>query len=139
MNDTPTHIMNPQVPKPRSDNEPPVVVATLGWQFHHVGIPTDTQREDEVYLEPWGLHVSGFSGNPYGVEWMRFEKNSPLPELIKKVPHLAFQVEDLDVALMGKEVIIPPGSPSDGVRTAMIVHDGVPIELIWFRTQSDQT
>jgi len=35
--------------------------------------------------------------------------------------------------LEGQEVIHPPGSPSDGVRAAMILVDGAPVELIWFR------
>jgi len=35
-------------------------------------------------------------------------------------------------------VIWPPGSPSEGVRAAMIVHDGAPVELIWFRKGADE-
>jgi len=58
--------------------------------------------------------------SPYGVEWMRFEKSSPLPELIKTLPHVAFEVDDLEAALEGQEVIYPPGSPSEGVRAAII-------------------
>jgi hypothetical protein len=46
---------------------------------------------------------------------------------------VAFEVDDLDAALEGQEVIHPPGSPSDGVRAAMILVDGAPVELIWFR------
>jgi len=70
------------------------------------------------------------------VEWMRFEKHSPLHELIKTVPHIAFEVDDLEAALQGQDVICPPASPSEGVRAAMIVHNGAPIELIWFRKHS---
>ena len=66
---------------------------------------------------------------------MRFEPNSPLHPLIKSLPHVAFEVDDLDSALLGQDVISPPGSPSDGVRAAMIVVDGAPVELIWFRKQ----
>jgi hypothetical protein len=63
---------------------------------------------------------------------MRFDEDSPLHPLIRTVPHVAFEVDDLDAALAGHEVIYPPGSPSDGVRAAMIVVDGAPVELIWF-------
>jgi hypothetical protein len=63
---------------------------------------------------------------------MRFEDSSPLHPLIKSLPHVAFEVDDLDAALIGQEVISPPGSPSDGVRAAMIVVDGAPVELISF-------
>src|SRR5512140_2545658 len=117
----------------RLDHEAPPVIAQLGWRYHHIGIPTSLVHAPETHLERFGLHVSGFSTSPYGVEWMRFEDDSPLHELIRTVPHVAFEVDDLDAALEGREVIYPPGSPSDGVRAAMIVHNGAPVELIWFK------
>ena len=117
----------------RQDHEPPPVVAKLGWRYHHVGTPTDVPRPNETYLEEFGLYVSGFPTSPFGIEWMRFTKDSALHPLIKTVSHVAFEVDDLDAALEGQEVIHPPGSPSEGVRAAMIVVNGAPVELIWFR------
>ncbi len=121
----------------RLGHEPPLVIAQLGWRFHHVGIPTNVVHEPETHLKPHGLHVSGFSTSPYGVEWMRFEPDSSLHELIRTVPHVAFEVDDLDAALEGQEIIHPAGSPSDGVRSAMIVHNGAPVEFIWFRRRPE--
>jgi hypothetical protein len=95
-------------------------------------VPTNVAREGEYYLEGFKMHVTGFESSPYGVEWMRFEEGSPIPEIIRTVPHLAFEVDDLDVALRGKEVLTPPNSPSDGVVVAMILHNGAPIELLQF-------
>ena len=43
--------------------------------------------------------MSGYETSPYRVEWMRFEAESPLPELIRTVPHVAFVVDDLDEAV----------------------------------------
>lgn len=116
----------------RRDDEPPKATAELGWRYHHLGIPTDTPHDGEEYIAEYKMYVSGFSSSPYGVEWMRFEPDCPLHELIRTVPHVAFEVDDLDAALEGLEVISPPGSPSAGVRAAMIVHDGAPVELITF-------
>jgi hypothetical protein len=66
---------------------------------------------------------------------MRFDPDCPISEIIRRVPHVAFEVPDLDRALQERsfEVLAPPGSPSNGVRAAMILHDGAPIELIEFR------
>ena len=101
-------------------------------RYHHVGIPTDQARPDEEFLPEHGLHVSGFGSNPFGIEWMRFEPDSPIPELVKTVPHVAFEVDDLEAAIEGHEVLIEPNSPSEGVRVAFIVHDGAPVEFLQF-------
>ena len=117
----------------RLADEPPPVIAKLGWRYHHIGIPTDVPRPNEKHLEAYGLHVSGFSSSPFGIEWMRYSENSPLHPAIKTLPHVAFEVDDLDAALEGQEIIHPPESPSEGVRAAMILVDGAPVELISFR------
>ena len=104
----------------------------LPMRYHHLGIPTKEPREGEYFLPDLRMHICGYRNNPYGIEWLRFEADSPIPDLVKDVPHLAFQVEDLDVALEGHEVLISPNSPSEGVRVAFIVHDGVPVEFLEF-------
>jgi hypothetical protein len=120
----------------RRDHEPPAVVAERGWRYHHLGIPCEARRPGEVYIEHLKIHVSGFETSPYGIEWMRFEPGCPVSELLRTVPHIAFEVDDLDEALRGKEVLTPPNSPSDGVRVAMIVHNGAPVELLEFHKRS---
>jgi hypothetical protein len=95
-----------------------------------LGIPSNVPRENEVYLGEYKVWVSGYDTSPYGIEWMRFEPASPLPELVKTIPHIAFEVEDLEQELVGKEVIIPPNSPSPGITVAFIVDNGAPIEFM---------
>jgi hypothetical protein len=121
------------LPRPRQDHEPPAAIVERGWRYHHLGIPTAVMRNDEVYLKEYGLHVSGFDASPYGIEWMRFDPDSPISEIIRTVPHIAFEVDNLEVALAGKSVLTWPNSPSEGVRVAMIIHNGAPIELIEFQ------
>ena len=117
----------------RQAHEPPAATAVRGWRYHHLGIPTDVPRPGERYLPQFKIYVCGFDTSPYGIEWMRFEPDSPVSELVRSVPHVAFEVDDLDAALEGLEVISPPGSPSEGVRAAMILDNGAPVELIEFR------
>lgn len=105
-------------------------------KYHHVGIPTETVRDGEMHLREFGLHTSGYDESPYGVEWMRFDPDSPLPELVKTTPHVAFEVDDLTAELAGKEILIEPNSPSPGVRVAFIVDNGAPIELMEIDTES---
>lgn len=99
-------------------------------EYHHLGIPTTEKHENEHYLPQFKFYHTNFDDNPYGIEWMRFEEGCPLPELVKTVPHIAFKVDDLDAALEGKEILIAPNSPSEGVRVAFIIHDGAPVEFL---------
>jgi hypothetical protein len=118
--------------RPRRDWEPPRAVAAWGWRYHHLGIPTTEKKHGEVYLEDLKLHVSGFPASPYGVEWMRFEPDSPITGLVREVPHIAFEVDDLDAALAGKTLLGEPGRLAEGGRVAMILHNGMPVELLEF-------
>ena len=99
-------------------------------KYHHLGIPTDTPREGERYLEEFGMYVSGYGESPYNIEWMRFEPDSTVHELIRRVPHIAFEVDDLEAAIAGKEVIVKPNSPSEGILVAFIVDNGAPVEFL---------
>lgn len=101
-------------------------------KYHHIGIPTAIVHENETYLPKFKMYVSGYDSSPYGVEWMRFEPHSPLPELVKTVPHVAFEVDDLQAEIEGKEVIIPPNRSSKGVIVAFIVDSGAPVEFMQF-------
>ena len=101
-------------------------------EYHHVGIPTMTIHEDETYLDAFKMYVTSFDSNPYGIEWLRFEPDSPLPDLVKTVAHVAFEVDDLERALEGREVLIEPNSPSPGVTVAFIVDNDAPVELLQF-------
>lgn len=55
-------------------------------------------------------------------------------KLIETLPHLAFVVPDLDYELAnrGFKILTYPNAPMDGVRVAMIEHNGAPIELMEF-------
>jgi hypothetical protein len=61
---------------------------------------------------------------------MRYEPDCPLPELVRTVPHVAFEVDDLAAALVGHEILIEPNSPSEGVLVAFVVCDGAPVEFL---------
>jgi len=99
-------------------------------KYHHLGIPTEAPRENEEYLPEFKMYVSGYESSPYHIEWMRFEADCPLPELVKTVPHIAFEVDNLAEAIKGREVIIEPNSPSEGITVAFIVDNGAPVELL---------
>lgn len=119
----------------RQDFELAACVKEWGWKYHHLGIPTTIKKPDERYLPGLKFYVSGFETSPFGIEWMRFEKDSPVDRLIQTVAHIAFEVDDLDYELNNRDlkILTEPHPPSDGVRVAMIEHNGSPVELIEFK------
>jgi len=116
----------------RMDHEPPFVIAKKGWRYHHMGIPTTTPRPGEKYINHLKMHVSGFDTSPFGIEWMRFDPDCEISELVQTMPHIAFEVDDIESALKELNCDAEISSPSEGVRVAMIVHNGAPVELIEF-------
>lgn len=102
-------------------------------KYSHIGIPTSEVREGEEYLEQFGLHCTDHESNPFGIQWMRYDEDCPLPELVKTVAHVAFEVDDLDAAIKGHEVLIEPNSPSEGVLVAFVVVDGAPVEFLQYK------
>jgi hypothetical protein len=98
-----------------------------------MGIPTKIPHPDEIYIPHLKIYVAGFKTCPFGIEWMRFEVDCKISELVRTVPHIAFEVDNIEEALEGMEVISEISSPSDGCRAAMIIHDGAPVELIEFK------
>jgi hypothetical protein len=116
----------------RKDHEQPPAVSRRGWKYHHLGIPTMVPRPGERHLRDLKLYVSGFDTSFYGIEWIRFEPECRVHGLVRTVPHIAFEVDNLEKALKGCTLLGDISSPSRRVRVAMIVDDGAPIELIEF-------
>lgn len=118
----------------RKEHELPEAIVKWGWKYHHTGIPTKAKMPDEKYLPQFKFYVSGFDTSPFGIEWMRFESDSPINQLIQTVPHLAFEVDNIDEEISKRKLnlISEPNSPADGIRVAMIEHNGAPIELLEF-------
>ena len=120
--------------KIRQDHKPPESIADWGWKYHHLGVPTKKKLPGETYLPQFKFYVSGFSTSPFGIEWMRFEKDSPVSKLIQTIPHIAFEVEDIEYELAKRRlhVLTEPNQPADGIKVAMIEHNGAPVELLEF-------
>lgn len=99
-------------------------------RYHHLGIPTTKQKPGEMYLEKFDIYVSGYGKSPYNIEWSRYGEKCTLPELVKTVAHIAFEVDDLDAEIAGKNVIIQPNYPAPGIRVAFIEDNGAPVEFL---------
>jgi hypothetical protein len=99
-------------------------------KFNHIGIPTTGSFAGEIPLPHLKVTVSDHQDNPFGIQWQRYWDDAPYPDLVKTVPHVGFEVDDLQAAIAGYPVIIEPNSPSPGVLVAFIEVNGAPVELL---------
>ena len=99
-------------------------------KFNHIGIPVKGKFDDEIDLPHLKMTVSNHKNNPYGIQWQRYWKDAPYPELVKTLPHVAFVVKNLKKELVGKKIIIEPNSLGKGLVVAFIEVNGAPVELM---------
>jgi hypothetical protein len=99
-------------------------------KFDHIGIPTTEPFDGEIPLPHLKITVSDHQNNPFGIQWQRYWDGAPYPDVVKTVPHVAFEVDDLDAAIADHDVIIQPNSPSPGVLVAFVEVNGAPVELM---------
>jgi hypothetical protein len=102
------------------------------FRYHHLGIPSRKKVSGMVEIRHLKIHATDHASNPFGIQWMLYGKNCKVPDLVRKVPHAAFEVDDLAKALKERKVIIKPNSPSPEVLVAFIEEAGAPVELLQF-------
>jgi hypothetical protein len=100
------------------------------YRYNHLGIPTTEDFPGATHLPALRVSVSDHLATPYGIQWMKFDADCTVPDLVKRVPHVAFEVDDLREAIRGKKVIIEPNEPAPGILVAFIEEAGAPIEFL---------
>ena len=98
-------------------------------EYHHMGIPTKERRQGEKYSPIFKMYTTS-GDNEFRIQWHRFEIDSPLHALIQTVPHVAFKVSSIDMAIKGQKIILEPYYPLDKFHVVMIEIEGAPVELI---------
>lgn len=101
-------------------------------RFHHVGIPVKEKMAGMTYNKKLKLYTTDYFKNPYGIEWMYFEHDNLLPDIIKTIPHVAYSVDNLNNAIRNKTVVLAPQSPANGVTVAFILDGDNLVELLQF-------
>ena len=104
-------------------------------KFNHVGIPTRTKQPKENYAADMKLFLTDFNESPNRIEFLRFEEESSLPEILKTHAHIAYEVDNMAEALEDKEILIAPSTNDAGMTMAFIVEEGIAIELLHFAKQ----
>ena len=106
-------------------------------QFHHIGLPTDESHPGEYFVEDTKVWVTDPRKNPYLVEYLRFEPDSPVTGPVRDLPHIAYRVDDIHEAIKGENVILEPFQPSPNFTVAFMLKDGAVIEYMQFENETD--
>jgi len=99
-------------------------------EFHHIGLPTDDEQPDEVYVSDTKVWVTNPDDHPYRVEFLRFEPDSPVTGPVRDQPHIAFKVDDLQREIEGAEVLLGPFEALEGLHVVFIYQDKAVVEFM---------
>ena len=52
--------------------------------------------------------MTDFRKNPYHIEWLRYEPDTPVTGPVRHLPHVAFRVDSIQEAAKGLKVLLEP-------------------------------
>jgi hypothetical protein len=106
------------------------------YRYNHIGIPTTKKLKNAQYLEKFDIYVSGYGNNEFNIEWMRYGSKCKFPSIVKKLPHVCFEVDDIYKAIQGHKIIIEPNIPVAGCLVAFVLINDAPVEFIQFGSRN---
>ena len=98
--------------------------------FDHVGVPTGEVQPNERWVEATRVWVTDPFVHPHKIEYLRYEADSPISGPVRDLPHMAFQVDNLEQAAAGAEVLLGPFNPTPKMRVIFVMRDGAVIEYM---------
>ncbi len=110
-------------------------------KFDHMGLPTDEKQPREMYVPATKVWVTDPADHPYRVEFLRYEPDTPVSGPVRDLPHMAFQVDNLDAEIaQGDQILLGPFQPTDALRVVFVLQDGAVFEYMensgpdsWFK------
>ena len=98
--------------------------------FDHVGITAHEPQPGEDWVEQSRCWVTNPRNHPEHIEFLRYEPDSTVPEVIKNNPHVAFRVEDTRAAHRGTEILIPPFVVGDFLEVVFVLKHNTVFEYM---------
>lgn len=103
--------------------------------FHHIGLPAPDQQTPlpgESWVASSRCWVTNPAHHPQRVEYLRYAGDTIVDPAFQQAPHICYLVDDLDAAIAGQEITIPPSEPGEPPfgRAAFTLEDGIAVEYI---------
>jgi hypothetical protein len=107
--------------------------------FDHIGLVTDERRPGESWVEATRVWVTSPRADPYNIEWIRFEPDSPVTGALRTEPHVAYRVPDVVAAIEGHEVLAEPFEVGNGfITVAFVLAGGAVVELMQYANPGEE-
>ena len=107
--------------------------------FDHLGLVTDERRPGESWVEATRVWVTSPRADPFNIEWLRFEPDSPVTGPLRTEPHVAYRVEDVAAAIAGHDVLAEPFDVGDGFLTAaFVLAGGAVVEFMQYANPGEE-
>ena len=100
--------------------------------FNHIGLPTLEKQPGEAYVPETKVWVTRPNDHPQRIEFLRFEPESQVTGPLRDMPHIAFQVDDLDRELKGQDVLLEPFEAMPGLFVTFVMKEGAVWEFMRF-------
>jgi len=101
--------------------------------FEHIGIITDDRKPGETFVPATRVWRTDYLQHPFRVEWLRFEPDSPVPDPVRRMPHVAFRVDDIEAASRGLKVLLEPFDVGPRIVGFYQTDDGAVVELVKYK------
>lgn len=98
-------------------------------EYMHIGIPITNRKPGMVYQEGAKFWVSQV--DDYKIEYLKFEEGTPFPEVLHRIPHVAYRADDLQKYMDDADSVIcgPMDANDKGDKLAFVWKDGAILEL----------
>jgi hypothetical protein len=93
-------------------------------RFDHIGVITDEPRDGEVFVDATRVWVTNPRDHPFHVEYLRFEPDSAVEGPLRRDPHIAYRVDDVEAAIAGHDVLLAPFEVGGGFCRVAFVRVG---------------
>jgi hypothetical protein len=104
-------------------------------QFDHVGITTSEEKPGESYVPATRVWRTSAQEHPFRIEWLRFEADSPVPQDVREMPHVAYRVDDIEASAKGMEVLLEPFDVGPRIVGFYRTADGAVVEFVKYKDQ----
>jgi len=101
--------------------------------FEHIGLITEDRKPGESFVPTTRVWRTDYLAHPFRVEWLRFEPDSPAPDPVRRMPHVAFRVDDIEAAARGLKVLLEPFDVGPRIVGFYQTDDGAVVELVKYK------